>query len=339
MDRPVHINALASRQSGMSLIELMVAMILGIFLMLGAVTVFNQSRSTYRAAEGLARLQEVGRLAMDVVESDLRMANFWGMNADATFIVNRAGSGDPLPSAFTAGQGAILSSCGGNNSNWAIDLDNYIGGSNNGYGLSCAAATGYTPVGTADVLALRRANTARPATLNVNRVYLQTSRIQGELFIPACTDPTSASCIPPSFLPPVSQSRELEAHAYYVADRSTLRTDVPSLRRKRLANVNDATNAYVDEEIVSGIEDLQIQFGIDTNGDSNVDQYVNPGAVAGNQVVSATIWLRVRAEDPDYSHTDGRSYQYADMASAFTPNDNYRRIVISKTILLRNTRV
>ena len=139
MDRPVRNYARASRQSGMSLIELMVAMILGIFLMLGAVTVFNQSRSTYRAAEGLARLQEVGRLAMDVVESDLRMANFWGMNADATFIVNRAGSGDPLPSAFTAAQGAILSSCGGNNSNWAIDLDNYLGGSNNDGNLGSVA--------------------------------------------------------------------------------------------------------------------------------------------------------------------------------------------------------
>ncbi len=325
-------------QVGLSLVELMVAMIIGIFLMLGAVTVYNQSRNTYRASEALARLQEVGRLAMDVIESDLRMANYWGLNSDATFIVNRAGVGDPKPSAFTDAQWGVISACGGASSNWAIDLDRYLDGTNNGFGLSCTAPTGYTPIGTSDVLVIRRASDNLPTTLDTGRVYLQTSRLQGELFMPACSDPTDPTCIPASFLPPVSQSRRLEATAYYVANRSTLRTDVPALRRKRLVSLTAAT-PILDDEIVSGIEDIQVRFGIDTNGDTNVDSYVNPGAVGGAAVISATIWLRVRSEDRDFSHTDDRSYQYADMATAFTPNDNYRRIVISKTIQLRNTRV
>ena len=67
------------RQRGVSLIELMVAMLISLFLLLGAVTVFNQSQSTYRASESVARLQETARLAMNVVETDIRMANFWGM--------------------------------------------------------------------------------------------------------------------------------------------------------------------------------------------------------------------------------------------------------------------
>lgn len=327
------------REAGVSLVELMVAMLIGIFLLLGAVTVYNQSRNTYRASEALARLQEVGRLGMDVVESDLRMSNFWGLNNDPDIIINKAGVGDPLPSDFTTGQGAIISSCGGASSNWLIDLDNYTGGSNNSYGLSCAAASGYTPLAGTDVLVVRRANNTVPAALETNRVYIQTSRVRGALFVPACTDPLSTTCIPAGFLPPISQSRRLEAHVYYVADRSTLRTDVPALRRKRFSNINDAANAFNDEEIVSGVEDLQVRFGIDTNGDSSVDQYVNPGAVPANaDIISATVWLRIRSEDQDFSHTDDRSYQYADMASAFTPNDNYRRIVVSKTILLRNTR-
>jgi hypothetical protein len=266
------------------------------------------------------------------------MANYWGLNSDATFIVNRAGVGDPKPSAFTDAQWGVISACGGASSNWAIDLENYLDGTNNGFGLSCTAPTGYTPIGTSDVLVIRRASDNIPATLDTGRVYVQSSRLQGELFIPACSDPTDPTCIPASFLPPVSQSRSLEATAYYVANRSTLRTDVPALRRKRLGNLAAAT-PILDDEIVSGIEDIQVRFGIDTNGDTNVDSYVNPGAVGGAAVVSATIWLRVRSEDRDFSHTDDRSYQYADMATAFTPNDNYRRIVISKTIQLRNTRV
>jgi competence protein ComEC len=41
------------------------------------------------------------------------------------------------------------------------------------------------------------------------------------------TDPTNPGCIPAEYLPPASQSRALEAHAYYVSSRSTQRTDVP----------------------------------------------------------------------------------------------------------------
>ena len=92
------------RQIGVSLIELMVAMVIGLFLILGAVTVFSQSRSTYRTAESVARLQEIGRLAMDVVETDVRMANFWGLHNHAEYIDNRAPIGQPPPAALNATQ-------------------------------------------------------------------------------------------------------------------------------------------------------------------------------------------------------------------------------------------
>jgi hypothetical protein len=278
---------------------------------------------------------------MDVIESDIRMANYWGMNNRADYIVNRAGPSQPPPAEFTAQQQTNVSLCGTAASNWVINLDEYLGGSNNSYGLQCAASN-YQ--GGSDVVVIRRANEARPAALDPNRVYLQTSRIQGTLFVPnaACTLPTNPTCIPAAYLPPASESRELESRAYYVSSQSTLRNDVPSLRRKRFANVNTAVagDAILDEEIVSGVEDLQVRLGIDTNGDSNIDQYVNPGGVPGNAaVVSATIWLRVRAEDRDFGHRDQTAYQYADMAAAFTPNDNYRRILVSKTIHIRNSRI
>jgi type IV pilus assembly protein PilW len=328
------------RQPGFSLIELMVALLIGLFLMLGAITVYNQSRATYRASEGVARLQEVARLALDVLEADVRMANFWGLNSKADYVTNRAGPG-PLPSAFTATQGGRISSCGGAGSNWAIDLDAYLDGSNNGYGLLCpglAPDVGAAGVTGSDVLVVRRANEVRATTLDVNRIHLQTSRIQGELFVPSCATASDPNCIPPGYLPPVSQSRQLEVHAYYVSQQSTLRDDVPSLRRKVIGNVNDA-GFIGDEEIVAGVEHMQVLLGIDTNGDTNIDDYVNPGAVPGTaRVVSATIWLRIRSEERDFGHRDDNVYQYADMAAA-SPDDNYRRIVVTRTIQLRNTRV
>lgn len=328
-------------QRGVSLIELMVALVIGLFLILGAVTVFNQSRSTYRASESVARLQETARLALDVIETDIRMANFWGMSNHPEYIVNRAGPSQPAPAGFTPQQQTNVSLCGTAGSNWVVNLEEYIGGSNNSYGLQCAASN--YRAGT-DVVFLRRANETQPATLDPNRVYVQTSRIQGTLFVPAsgCTNPLQSACLPAQYQAPASESHELEVHAYYVSSQSTLRADVPSLRRKRFANVNTATatDAIIDEEIVSGVEDLQVRFGVDTNGDTNIDQYVNPGAVPANaRVVSATVWLRVRAEDRDMGHRDETPYQYADMGTAFTPNDNYRRIVVSKTVHIRNTRV
>ena len=328
-----------SRQSGVGLIELMVALVIGLFLILGAITVFSQSRTTYRTAESVARLQEIGRLAMDVVETDVRMADFWGMSNRADYIVNRTPPGQTPPATFSGTQQANAAVCGTTSAPgnyFVLNLDEYIGGSNNSYGLTCAA-TSYR-AGT-DALWIRRANSDQPTTMDLNRIYLQTSRIQGTLFVPGCNSPTDLACIPADYLPPASQSRELEAHVYYVSSASTNRTDVPSLRRKRFANVNGATaDAFIDEEIVPGVEDLQVRLGIDTNGDTNIDQYVNPGAVPANaRVVSATIWLRVRAEEREIGFVDGATYQYAGNA-ALTPNDNYRRILLTKTIHIRNTR-
>jgi len=328
------------RQSGVSLIELMVAMVIGLFLILGAVTVFSQSRTTYRTAESVARLQEIGRLAMDVVETDVRMANFWGMSNRADYITNRVPIGQSPSAEFNATQQANAAVCGtvsAPSNYFVLNLDEYVGGSNNSYALTCAASNYLA--GT-DTLWIRRANGTQPAALDSTRIYLQTSRIQGTLFVPACTDPTDQGCIPADYLPPASQSRALEAHVYYVSSRSTNRNDVPSLRRKRFANASGAPgNAFIDEEIVPGVEDLQVRLGVDTNGDTNIDQYVNPGAVPANGVVvSATIWLRIRAEEREIGYVNDTGFQYADMGAVVTPGDNYRRILLTKTIHIRNTR-
>jgi type IV pilus assembly protein PilW len=282
-------------------------------------------------------MQEVARLALDVIEADVRAANFWGLHSRADRIANGAGPGDPLPATFNAAQGARISACGGPGSNWAIDVEAYLAGTDDGYGLQCRPF-GNAAVDEADVLIVRRASEAEAATLDVNHLYLQAGRLSGELFVPSCTNPRSAGCVPATLPPPHARPHELEVHAYYVATRSTMRDDLPSLRRKGLGNVNSA--AFVtDEEIAAGVEDLQVRFGVDTDGDANVDAHASPGAVpAGARVVSATIWLRIRAEDRDYGHVDGTRYQYADMAEAFAPGDRFRRLVVARTVHLRNTR-
>jgi type IV pilus assembly protein PilW len=66
------------RQTGLSLIELMVAIAIGLFLLAGAVTIFSTSKRTYVEQEDSARIQENLRFALEAISRDLRMAGYFG---------------------------------------------------------------------------------------------------------------------------------------------------------------------------------------------------------------------------------------------------------------------
>ncbi|MCW4471115.1 PilW family protein [Xanthomonas sp. H13-6] len=71
---------------GMTLIELMIAMLIGLVLILGLVQIFSASRSAYQLSEGLARTQENGRFAIDYLQRDLRMAGHFGCVNDQAHV-------------------------------------------------------------------------------------------------------------------------------------------------------------------------------------------------------------------------------------------------------------
>ncbi|MEO8746773.1 MAG: PilW family protein [Rhodanobacter sp.] len=82
-------------QHGVTLIELMVAMVLGLLVSAGIVTVFSSTSSSNKAQTQLARLQEEGRFAISRLGTDLRMAN-------GLYCNNSGGSGQ------TATNGTVL---------------------------------------------------------------------------------------------------------------------------------------------------------------------------------------------------------------------------------------
>jgi len=69
-----------AKQTGLSLIELMVALGLGAFLVAGVVQVFLSNKSSERVETSLARLQENGRFAIDLITGDLRKSQYLGCN-------------------------------------------------------------------------------------------------------------------------------------------------------------------------------------------------------------------------------------------------------------------
>ncbi|PIE37258.1 MAG: hypothetical protein CSA53_06685 [Gammaproteobacteria bacterium] len=82
-----------NRQRGLSLIELMVALGIGAFLIAGVVQVFISNKSSERLETSLARLQENGRFALDLITDDLHRAQYVGCNTGDAVITNMVNSG------------------------------------------------------------------------------------------------------------------------------------------------------------------------------------------------------------------------------------------------------
>ncbi len=328
-------NTFSNKQAGLTLVELMVALAIGSFLMIGAVQIYSQSRQAFVVNESIARVQETAQFAMDTIEADLRMASNWGRNSRPLAVEGRsiAGIANPntLPEPSLCGDG------------WALDVAMIVDGDNNGYTLPCTPGRVGFPVAAqpnSDSFTVRRA-TVVPAALQAGRLQIQTTRIQGRLF--------ADGLVPAGFSPVDSTTHNLLVNSYYVAADSELIPGVPTLRRKSLGVVAGAPG-IVDQEIAPGVENLQIQLGIDVDEDNTVDRYVNPGVageaiydpaaaeyIPGARVMTARVWLLVRGVTQEIGIQQVRGFQPGDI-NLGVPSDTFRRIQVSKTILLRNAR-
>ena len=96
-----------------------------------------------------------------------------------------------------------------------------------------------------------------------------------------------------------------------------------------------------------GVENIQLQLGVDVDEDNTVDRYINPGDaildpadaafIPGARVITARLWMVVRGVSPETGIQDNVNYQPGDV-NLGQYNDQFRRMMVSKTILLRNAR-
>lgn len=299
--------------TGMTLIELMVAMAIGLFLSWGAFEMYLQSKSNYRTAEVSTRLQENARFALETLEPDLRLAGFWGRHRETSLI---------------APPGGIAVHCaGGIVTDWALDLAVPVAASDDTYDLPCAAHSEARV--DSDVLVLRHASALTRAP-QAGQIQIQSSLALAQLF--------DTGAVPAGF-DARSETRDLVLHAYYVDNTSSFNDGAPSLRRQTLIN----GGLIEDQEMISGVENLQVQLGLDGDGDGRVDRYVDPDVAATGTVIAVRLWMLVRSEEsPGPAYQDGREYQPLDGELApIVPGDElyparFQRVEISKTILLRN---
>jgi len=175
--------------------------------------------------------------------------------------------------------------------------------------------------------------------IEAGRLQIQTTRIQGQIF--------ADGAIPTGYTPVNSATHNLIVTSYYVSPSSTLINGVPTLRRHRLIGGGAGGPRIVDEEVAPGVENLQLQLGVDVDQDNTVDRYVNPGDpiynpnavgyVPGARVITARVWLIVRSVGFEAGIQDSNDYKPGDVGLG-VQNDSFRRMQVSKTILLRNAR-
>jgi len=322
---------------GSGLAELLVAMTLALLLIGAAATAFVKGRDTHAAMESTARLQETARYALGVIESDLRMSGHLGLLGHPGLVSN-------LDAALTGPTGDV-EAFAGCRPRWTTDLDAPVegwdqAGGRHGLGPGCAPNGAWRA--STDGLVLRRASADRIAQnaaglrSHARHVLIVTSHSSGRVFVgdAAGTMPAGYAASEPAATTPPADTRRLLVHAYYVSSDSSEGAGFPSLRRKRLV----AGPAVQDEEIIPGIDDLQVQYGIDADGDGSADRWLNAGQFAPPaEIVAARVWLRARARDRDGAWSDATRYTYANQDETMAPAERpFRRTVVVKTIRLRN---
>lgn len=333
-----------NKQTGLTMVELLVALAIGSFLIIGSVQIYNQSRQAFVVNESIARVQETAQFAMDTIEADLRMASNWGRNSRPLMVAGRsltaaaAGTAVANPMSLPAPP-----DCG---ADWSLNLAATVDGSNNAYDLLCGAYGGAGPQANSDIITVRRASVEPVAPLD-GAMQIQTTRMQGQLFADGNVPVEFSTDINPNTGEPYSTTHNLIINSYYVAADSDLIPGVPALRRKSLG-VGLAGPIVIDQEIAPGVENIQIQLGIDIDEDNTVDRYVNPGDgvydpddaafVPGARVLTTRFWIVVRGLTAEVGIQDNRDYEPGDVDLG-VPNDQFRRMVVSKTVLMRNARL
>lgn len=346
-------------QLGLSMIELLVALTIGSFLIIGAVTLQSQTRRTFDVNEQQARVQENARYVIAVIEPELQLAGVFGYSQDPNAVQwDYGGSLTPaskLRMTETAAPGVPggLKACG---DNFAVDVLSTVtafNGTNpaSAWPLGCAVQGGGWQPGT-DILVVR--HTAPPIVdPDASKLQVYSERLAAQ----ANTRLFVSDVAPGPLDEGLADVRDMVVQVYYISRNSEGRPGVPALRMKMLSNAGGAPG-FIDQEVLRGVEDLQVQFGVDPGDDLDGDgapddpggdgmadyvnghasQYVNAGnaLLDSAQVVAVRMWVRVRGDEPETGFVDNRRYQYAD--TDFTANDNFRRIVLSRTVYLRNSR-
>lgn len=341
MKQPTH----RLSQTGFTLIELMVSMVIGLLILTALIALLlNVSRNNSEMTK-TNRLIENGRFAMQILQNDLVHAGFWGRlgYTQAPAPSFAAPTAIPDPCALSSGWDDAYKQ-----NLFAIPVQGFADGNT----LAGCNVTGV--LASSDVLVVSHANTCTAGSANCDGGVDSGPHIQ----ISACraaVPPEAMYVIKSPATPPAAEfplkekdcvtiatRRKVVSNVYYLATSNNL----PTLMRVSLVN-----GVYsIPQPIIEGIEAFRLEYGIDTlgrnglpisatnPGDGSADTFVACAPCTIDQlanIVAVKIHVLARNLEATPGYTDNKSYKLGAVAIAAV-NDGFKRHVFSNTVRLVN---
>jgi len=299
-------------EQGFSLLELMIALTIGLFLLGALIGSVLTASSSGQARDRAVDVQMNGRYALDLIKRDVQHAGFSGLTTLFDPEIAKSLSVANVCDVTTVGRISARI--------WGVD-------DSNPYSGSCIPDGAYAG---GDVLVVRRlsASPVTPPFAN-NLIYYRSAYEGGKYFVGSAGAPT----LPVSWPTPHGDYL-LEETVYYVSPYTTSASEsprVPALYRMRLG----AGPAMVPELVASGVENMQVRYGkFDATSGSQYFDAADISPAGWDAISSVQISLLVRgaAQEPGYKNTT--TYDIGDQG--IKVNDGYRRLVFASVVQLRN---
>lgn len=344
-----------SRESGFSLAELMIAVTIGLLILAGLSGLFSTTSKSRGEVERANRQIENGRYAMQLLTDDLKLAGYFG-ELNAGLLDAPAAMPDPCQTAVAGLRTAM-----------ALHVQGYDNGD------AVPSCLSDVRSGT-DIVVIRRASTcvagtADCDTASAGRPYFQTSLCKPaagaskpELSSTSVLDHFAIDTVPASLglhkrnCTDNADIRRFVTHIYFVANNNTASDGIPTLKRAELGG-NEGSSEFAIVPLVEGIENLQFEYGIDTdaagdpNGGSPNAYTADPSsfnACVGEacvtnwrNVVSVKVHMLARNTEKTTGYTDAKTYTLGLNAigadHTLGPfNDAYKRHVYQSSVRLNN---
>jgi len=312
------------KQKGLSLIELMIAAALGIFIIGSVMALFINSKQSYRVQENLSRLQENGRFAMKFISQDLRMADYWGC-VNPINITNRTNIAD----FDVIASGAISGNQGATKAPDSITIRGASFAATDVTASNPANAT-TTAINVVAGHVLQRLQFALVSDCSEGDIFQITNNIaMATTTISHAGQDNASNDLSKLYQPPIAKVYPLRYATYSIKTTDGR----PGLYR--------TVNNGADQELVEDIEDMQILYGVDSDGDGFANYYKTALAAAGemNDVVSVRISLVVRTQDDNLTSAKMTHSIFDNdphIPTTSTAGDNRIRQVFTSTIAIRN---
>ena len=319
-----------TKQCGMSLVEVMVAITVGLILVAGLVQFFVGNKRSYQVLESINGLQENGRYAMRIISESMHIADHWG-GVEGKLIRS---TNPPVVGKGSCDGAWVLNASEG--------LMGFDGAAASPLPAGCVSNANYLPNTDAFVVRHAGGEYFNGATANAsgNAIWLN-STVGANAVI---TDGTAVNPVDALgvyhypykvsayYIRPCSNPQPAGADCTAADDGGN---PIPTLVRLNLVD-----NVLEEQSLVSGVEQMQLEYGVDTNGDGNTDFYGNATQLTASQwknVASIRVGLVFRT-DKRGSMVDTTTYSLPGGFS-YVPSANdqmFARKMFTRVIQIRN---